>query len=71
LFFDAERYDLSGWPRENECASGSEYSRRSVRILCKEDILAMLRYLHGLKMVAAKSMISITSATAVFVRWAS
>ena len=49
LFFDAERYDLSAVGRVKMNARLDLTAEDQFRILCKEDILAIVRYLHGLK----------------------
>jgi DNA-directed RNA polymerase subunit beta len=49
LFFDAERYDLSPVGRVKMNARLDLKADDQFRVLAKEDILAMLRYLHELK----------------------
>ena len=49
LFFDAERYDLSDVGRVKMNARLDLNTPDDLRILRKEDILAILKYLHGLK----------------------
>jgi DNA-directed RNA polymerase subunit beta len=49
LFFDAERYDLSAVGRVKMNARLELDRDDQFRILCKDDILAILKYLHGLK----------------------
>lgn len=49
LFFDAERYDLSAVGRVKMNARLDLTAEDQFRILCKEDILAIVKYLHGLK----------------------
>ncbi|MGH1456735.1 MAG: DNA-directed RNA polymerase subunit beta [Alphaproteobacteria bacterium] len=49
LFFDAERYDLSPVGRVKMNARLELTAEDQFRILCKADILAIVKYLHGLK----------------------
>ncbi len=49
LFFDPERYDLSAVGRVKMNARLDLTADDQFRILCKADILAILKYLHGLK----------------------
>ncbi|HIF24864.1 MAG TPA: DNA-directed RNA polymerase subunit beta [Micavibrio sp.] len=49
LFFDPERYDLSPVGRVKMNARLDLDAEDQFRVLCKEDILAILKYLHGLK----------------------
>lgn len=49
LFFDAERYDLSPVGRVKMNARLDLNTDDQLRILRKEDVLAILKYLHGLK----------------------
>jgi len=49
LFFDAERYDLSPVGRVKMNARLDLEAEDQFRILCKDDILAILTYLNGLK----------------------
>ena len=49
LFFDAERYDLSDVGRVKMNARLDLNTPDDLRILRKEDMLAILKYLHGLK----------------------
>ncbi|MGH1402607.1 MAG: DNA-directed RNA polymerase subunit beta [Alphaproteobacteria bacterium] len=49
LFFDAERYDLSPVGRVKMNARLELSAADQFRILCKEDLLAIVQYLHGLK----------------------
>ncbi len=49
LFFDAERYDLSPVGRVKMNSRLDLTAEDQFRILCKEDILAIVKYLHGLK----------------------
>ncbi|MFA5592781.1 MAG: DNA-directed RNA polymerase subunit beta [Micavibrio sp.] len=49
LFFDAERYDLSDVGRVKMNGRLDLNTPDDLRILRKEDILAILKYLHGLK----------------------
>ena len=49
LFFDAERYDLSAVGRVKMNARLDLDADDQFRILCKQDILAIVKYLHGLK----------------------
>ncbi|MCK5373720.1 MAG: DNA-directed RNA polymerase subunit beta, partial [Alphaproteobacteria bacterium] len=49
LFFDAERYDLSPVGRVKMNARLELDAEDQFRILCKADILAIVKYLHGLK----------------------
>ncbi|HTK85027.1 MAG TPA: DNA-directed RNA polymerase subunit beta, partial [Patescibacteria group bacterium] len=49
LFFDPERYDLSSVGRVKMNLRLTLDAADTVRILRKEDILAILKYLHGLK----------------------
>lgn len=49
LFFDAERYDLSPVGRVKMNARLDLATDDQLRILRKEDVLAILKYLHGLK----------------------
>jgi len=49
LFFDPERYDLSSVGRVKMNARLDLHADDQFRILEKEDLLAILRYLHGLK----------------------
>lgn len=49
LFFDAERYDLSPVGRVKMNARLDLTESDQFRILCKKDILAIVKYLHGLK----------------------
>jgi DNA-directed RNA polymerase subunit beta len=49
LFFDPERYDLSAVGRVKMNARLDLDADDQFRILCKADILAILKYLHGLK----------------------
>jgi len=49
LFFDPERYDLSPVGRVKMNARLDLEADDQFRILCKDDILAILKYLHGLK----------------------
>ena len=49
LFFDAERYDLSDVGRNKMNTRLDLDTPDEVRVLTKTDIIAMLKYLHGLK----------------------
>ena len=49
LFFDPERYDLSAVGRVKMNARLELDADDEFRVLCKADILAILKYLHGLK----------------------
>ncbi len=49
LFFDAERYDLSPVGRVKMNARLQLDAEDQFRILCKDDILAIVKYLHDLK----------------------
>ena len=49
LFFDPERYDLSPVGRVKMNARLDLEADDQFRVLCKDDILAILKYLHGLK----------------------
>ncbi|MCB9982702.1 MAG: DNA-directed RNA polymerase subunit beta [Rhodospirillales bacterium] len=49
LFFDPERYDLSAVGRVKMNARLDLDADDQFRVLCKDDILAILKYLHGLK----------------------
>ncbi|MFN3701736.1 MAG: DNA-directed RNA polymerase subunit beta [Alphaproteobacteria bacterium] len=49
LFFDPERYDLSPVGRVKMNARLDLDAPDQFRVLCKADILAILKYLHGLK----------------------
>ena len=49
LFFDAERYDLSPVGRVKMNARLDLEADDQFRVLCKQDILAIVKYLHGLK----------------------
>ncbi|MCD8571052.1 MAG: DNA-directed RNA polymerase subunit beta [Alphaproteobacteria bacterium] len=49
LFFDAERYDLSPVGRVKMNARLDLTAEDQFRVLCKADILAILKYLHELK----------------------
>ena len=49
LFFDPERYDLSPVGRVKMNARLDLDADDQFRVLCKDDILAILKYLHGLK----------------------
>ncbi|MGH1375409.1 MAG: DNA-directed RNA polymerase subunit beta [Alphaproteobacteria bacterium] len=49
LFFDAERYDLSPVGRVKMNTRLELTADAQFRILCKEDILAIVKYLHDLK----------------------
>ncbi len=49
LFFDAERYDLSAVGRVKMNARLDLTADDQFRVLSKDDILAILKYLHGLK----------------------
>ena len=49
LFFDPERYDLSAVGRVKLNARLDLHSPDDFKTLCKEDILSILKYLHGLK----------------------
>ncbi len=49
LFFDAERYDLSAVGRVKMNLRLNLDAEDTVRVLRKDDILAILKYLHGLK----------------------
>ena len=49
LFFDPERYDLSPVGRVKMNARLELDADDQFRVLCKDDILAILKYLHGLK----------------------
>ncbi|MBL4588896.1 MAG: DNA-directed RNA polymerase subunit beta, partial [Alphaproteobacteria bacterium] len=49
LFFDPERYDLSAVGRVKMNARLELDAADTVRVLRKEDIIAILQYLHGLK----------------------
>ena len=49
LFFDPERYDLSSVGRVKMNLRLDLEQDDEFRVLCKDDILAILRYLHGLK----------------------
>ncbi len=49
LFFDPERYDLSPVGRVKMNARLDLKADDQFRVLCKADILAILKYLHGLK----------------------
>ena len=49
LFFDPERYDLSPVGRVKMNARLDLSAEDQFRVLCKEDILAIVKYLHGLK----------------------
>ena len=49
LFFDAERYDLSPVGRVKMNARLDLEAADQFRILCKADILAIVKYLHGLR----------------------
>ncbi|MGN7437833.1 MAG: DNA-directed RNA polymerase subunit beta [Alcanivorax sp.] len=49
LFFDAERYDLSPVGRVKMNARLDLDAEDQFRILCKDDILAIVKYLHDLK----------------------
>ena len=49
LFFDAERYDLSPVGRVKMNARLELTAEDQFRILCKEDILSIVKYMHDLK----------------------
>ncbi len=49
LFFDAERYDLSPVGRVKMNARLDLGADDQFRVLCEDDILAIVKYLHGLK----------------------
>jgi DNA-directed RNA polymerase subunit beta len=70
LFFDSERYDLSAVGRVKMNGRLDLKTPDDLRTLRKEDMLAILKYMHGLKDGQGKSTISTTSATAAFVPWA-
>ncbi len=49
LFFDAERYDLSPVGRVKMNARLDLEAEDQFRVLCKADILAIVKYMHGLR----------------------
>ncbi len=49
LFFDAERYDLSPVGRVKMNSRLELTAEDQFRVLCKEDILAIVKYMHGLR----------------------
>jgi DNA-directed RNA polymerase subunit beta len=69
LFFDSERYDLSAVGRVKMNMRLDLDAEDTVRVLRKEDILAVVRTLLSICVTArARSTTSTTSATAVCVR---
>ena len=68
LFFDSERYDLSAVGRVKMNMRLDLDAEDTVRVLRKEDILAVVRRWSTCATARAKSTTSTTSATAVCVR---
>jgi DNA-directed RNA polymerase subunit beta len=68
LFFDSERYDLSAVGRVKMNMRLDLDAEDTVRVLRKEDILAVVKTLARCATARARSTTSTTSATAVCVR---
>ena len=70
LFFDSERYDLSAVGRVKMNMRMGLYAPDTMRVLRKDDILAILKALVELRDGRGESTTSTISATAACVRWA-